>query len=315
LALALTLLFPSALRAQGTAARAEPRIEVADCPDGQSTTLPALVKLEIDVLIRERGPARAPPDHIVIRCTAERVHLEVAMRGRVQDSSIVVGALAPDHRPRAIALAAAELVHSMSNRPERAPPKPAAPAPPPSGPPLEHENSAWRRPALAAGVLTTWLGTPSTVLFGARAVLHTPVSALIAPAFSVEAATGGFHADAARISATALSAGASLRFGVTTGAVRWDAGPGARFGWVRLSGEPDAGASLEGGDVAGAWGGVEARARAAYAFSPSASPLLAIELGTGLVTLPVRGLIDGAGRAYAVEGLWVSASAQVGIAL
>jgi hypothetical protein len=294
-------------------ATAEPQIEVTDCPDGTASPLPALVKLEIDVLLRERGPTRVPPDHIAIRCAAERARIVVSMQGRVQESSIDVGALAPDHRPRAIALAVAELVHSLSNRPDEAPAQPAAPAPRELAP--QPEKAAWRRPTLAVGGLAVWLGQPSTVLFGARAALHAPVSALLAPAFSVEAATGGFQADAARIAATALSAGASLRFGVTTGNVRLDAGPAARFGWARLSGEPEAGASLEGDDLAGVWGGVEARARAAYGFSPNASPLFALELGAGLVTLPVRGLIDGSERAYAIDGAWLSVSAEVGIAL
>ncbi|HEY3500683.1 MAG TPA: hypothetical protein VGK73_38585 [Polyangiaceae bacterium] len=301
----------------------EARISVTDCPDGPSSSLPALVNLEIDVLLRERGPARAPPDHIAIRCVEERARIEVTMQGRTHDSSLDLGALAPEHRPRAIALAAAELVHSMSNRPiEVPPPKPAATTAAPSArqplesPPIDDARlTARQRPTLTAGGLVTWLGQPATALFGARVAFRAPVSALLAPAVSVEAATGGFHAESAQVSVTTLSTGAALCFGVTTGSLRWEAGPGARFGWVRLAGEPDTGASFEGDDVAGAWGGLEARARAVYGVSAKRSPSFALELGAGLVTLPVRGTIDGTERVYSVDGPWITIGAEVGIAL
>lgn len=317
-ALTLALLWPAALRAQGTVSSPEPRIEATGCPDDPSNPLPALVKLEIDVLLRERGPTRAPPDHIAIRCADERARIEVTIEDRIRDSSIDLSALTPDHRPRAIALATAELVHSMSSRPvEPPPPKPAAPTPAVSeGPPLEHsQQTAWQRPTLAVGGLATWLGQPATALFGARAAFQAPVSALLAPALSAEAVTGGFHTESAEVSVTALSAGAVLYFGVTTGSVRWDAGPGARFGWVRLAGDPGAGASFEGHDLAGAWGGLEARVRAAYGISPNRFPLFALELGAGLVTLPVHGLIDGTERVYSVAGPYLSISAELGITL
>jgi hypothetical protein len=317
-ALALALFLPAELRAQGSASSPSPRIEVTGCPDGPSSPLPALVKLEIDVLLRERGPSGVPPELIAIRCVEERARIEVAMQGRSRDSSIDLGALTPDHRPRAIALAAAELVHAMSNRPADVPPPKAAAttAPKNDAPPLEHpEPTAWQRPALAIGGLATWLGQPGTVLFGARGAFHVPVSALLGPAFSVEAAGGGFDTEAAHVAVTTVSAGAALHFGITTGSMRWDAGPGARLGWVRLSGDPAPGASFEGHDLAGAWGGLEARARAAYGVSRNGSPLFAFELGAGFVTLPVRGLIDGTERVYAVDGAWLSVSAEIGVTL
>jgi hypothetical protein len=316
-ALALCLLWPAAARAQESVLSPEPQIEVTGCPDAPADTLRALIELEIDVLLRERGPTRAPPDHIAVRCSDERARIDVTMQDRVQSSSLDLVALAPEHRPRAIALAAAELVHSLSNRPAAAPPKAPATAPAlrETAPLAEPRHTAWRRPTLSAGGLVTWLGQPAAILFGGRAAFQVPVTALLAPALSVEAATGGFHTDSAQISVTTLSAGAALGFGVTTGSVRWDAGPGARFGWVRLAGEPDAATSLEGDHLAGAWGGFEARARAAYGVSSNGSPLFALEVGAGLVTLPVRGLIDGTERVYAIDGPWLSISAEVGIAL
>jgi hypothetical protein len=153
------------------------------------------------------------------------------------------------------------------------------------------------------------------VLFGARAVFHAPALAFVVPALSIDGAAGGFHARSAQISIATLSAGAQLCFSTTSGSVRFDAGPGARVGWVRLAGAPDAGTNLEGHRLAAAWGGPEARARAAYGVSPEHSPLFALEVGAGLVTLPVRGLVDGGQRIYAVEGPWLSLSAEVGLGL
>ena len=316
-ALTLVLLWPAALRAQATASIPELHIEVTGCPDGSSSSLPALVKLEIDVLLREPGPTHAPPDHITIQCVEDSARITVTMQGQLRDSRIDLGALTPDHRPRAIALAAAELVHSMSNRPvEVPPPKPAVAAPPlDESPALEPaRRTAWQRPTLAVGGVATWLGQPATVLFGARAAFRAPLSALLAPAVSIEAATGGFHADSAEVSVTTVSAAATLYFGVSTGTVRWDAGPGARIGWVRMRGEPDAGAAFEGHDLSGAWGGLEACVRAAYGISQSRSPSFALELGAGIVTLPVHGRVDGTERVYSVAGPWLSIGAEVGIA-
>src|SRR5688572_3699812 len=208
-AFALALLWPAAARAQASVSSPEPELEVEGCPEGPTSPLPALVKLEIDVLLRERGPTRAPPDRIAIRCAEEWARIEVTMQGERRESSIDLGALTPDHRPRAIALAAAELVHSMSNRPVRTPPaKPAAtPVAPSELRALEHpQKRAWQRPTLALGGLVTWLGQPAAALFGARAAFHVPVSGLVISALSAEGATGGFHADSAEVSVTTLSA-------------------------------------------------------------------------------------------------------------
>ena len=112
-----------------------------------------------------------------------------------------------------------------------------------------------------------------------------------------------------------VSTAAHLYFGTTTGSVRWDVGPGARFGWVRLAGQPEAGSGLEGHTVTAAWGGPELRARVAYARIAASPGLLALQLGAGFVALPVRGLLDGSEPIYAVEGLWMSVCAEVGLGL
>jgi hypothetical protein len=171
------------------------------------------------------------------------------------------------------------------------------------------------RPALYVGGLAEWLGKPATLLFGARAALLYPLGSGIVPALSVEGSFGGFPARSARVSAQTFTTAAHLYLGTATGRLRWEAGPGVRAGWVHLAGNPDAGSMLEGHSLAGAWGGPEARARVEYGVPEHRSPRFALELGAGFVVLPVRGLVDGAQRIYAVEGHWISLCAELGLGL
>ena len=104
-------------------ASAAPEIRIQHCSAALVRALPAIVNLEIDVLLRERGPSRNPPDGVAIRCSGDRVFLEVTRGTTRRESSFDLTELAPEHRARAIALATAELVHAMSPR------EPSSPAP------------------------------------------------------------------------------------------------------------------------------------------------------------------------------------------
>jgi hypothetical protein len=308
---------------EGALAAPDQQIRVSDCSAELTAQLPGVIGLEIDVLLRERGPTRAPPELIAVRCEAERALISVTLDGASRESSIELGVLAKEHRARAVALAAAELVHSMSNRPPDAkvtPPAPKPSAPAPSSASKQPSRGASSqpgapRPTLLVGGLAEWLGKPATPLFGARAELLYPLGKLVVPALSVDGALGAFPAESARVSATTISASAQLYFGTSTGSLRWDTGPGARVGWARIAGDPNDDAMLEGRALTAAWGGPEARARVAYGASPLRSPVFALELAAGLVVLPIRGLVDGARRVYAVEGPWLSICAQLGLGL
>ena len=132
---------------------------------------------------------------------------------------------------------------------------------------------------------------------------------------SADASFGGIPSHSAHVAVQSLSAAAHLYVGTTIGTVRWELGPGARFGWVHLAGEPDAGSGLEGQTLTSAWGGPELRARVAYMASPLDPALLALEIGAGIVALPVHGLLDGTAPVYAVEGPFMSVCAEVGLGL
>jgi hypothetical protein len=297
------------------------RIQVANCPDELAARLPAVVKLEIDVLLRERGPARVPPETIAVRCEEDRARIDVSMAGASQSSSIDLRVLAAEHRPRAVALAAAELVHSMSSRappPEPAPSPPAVHATPiaPEGPDRvarEPAPPAPRRPTLMLGALVELLGKPVAPLIGGRLSFQLPAGSVLAPAISIDGAIGSVHARSADVKIESGSAAAHLYFGTTSGNVRWELGPGARIALAHLAGQPPDGSGLEGHALTAPWGGPEARAR--VAFAPVHSPAFALELGAGLVALPVRGLLDGTQRVYSLEGPWASICAELGLGL
>ncbi|HMI89603.1 MAG TPA: hypothetical protein VK550_36265 [Polyangiaceae bacterium] len=297
------------------------RVYVANCAEDLASRLPAVVKLEIDVLLRERGPTRSPPETIAVRCEEEKARLEVTLEGVSHASTIDLHLLAVEHRARAVALAAAELVHSVAGRPRapEAPPTLATSAmsrsPSDRPAPDSAPRGSSRRATLLVGGLLEWRGNPAVLLGGGRMAFQYALGKLVVPEFSVDASFGGIHARSAQVAIRTLSAAAHLYFGATSGSVRWELGPGARFGGVYLAGQPDAGSGLEGRTLTAAWGGPELRARVAYGASQLRPALVALGVGAGLVALPVRGLLDGTESVYAVEGPWMSVCAEVGLGL
>jgi hypothetical protein len=319
-AAALIAALTCALRAHAAAVTApELPVRVAGCADEMASALPALVSLEIDVLLRERA-ARAAPESIVVRCDDDAAQIDVALAGEHRASTIALGALAPEHRARAVALAAAELVDAMS-RPAPvaaqpaapAPATPAAPARPPeavaSGASSAAPRSMAARPAVLLGAIAEWIGQPKQVLFGGRLTLLYPLGPVITPALSVDATFGDFASASGQVSARAIGGAAYLYAGAAAGKLRFDAGPGVRAGWVRLRGESSS--SFEGAALSAAWAGPELRARVAYA--PLHASVIALDAGAGFVVLPVRGLVNGATPAYSIEGPWLSACLQAGV--
>ena len=128
---------------------------------------------------------------------------------------------------------------------------------------------------------------------------------------SADASFADFASASGQVSARALGAAAHVYAGVTAGKLRFDAGPGARAGWVRLRGESPAASPLEGATLSAFWAGPEVRARVAY--TPFHAAVIALDGGAGFVALPVRGLVDGTTPAYSIEGPWLSACLQAGL--
>jgi hypothetical protein len=261
-------------------------------------------------------------DSIGVRCDADRAHIDVGMGGASQSSSIDLRVLAAEHRPRAVALAAAELVHSMSSHPPVAeapapppPPTPVVAAPPETPDRVAHELAPPppRRPMVFAGALVEMLGKPAALLLGGRVALEFPIGGAFVPTISADAAFGALHARLADVKIRGAGAAAHLDWATTVGRVRWQLGPGARIDYAHLAADPVDPSRMEGRTLAAAWGGPEVRARIAYA--PPHSPAFALEIGAGYVTWPIRGLVDGTDRIYSIEGPWASLCAEIGLGL
>ena len=323
-AAAIALLCAAGARAEA-AGPSGLRIENAGCPEAIVPGLAAGVKLEIEVLMRERGPAGASPDSIAIGCDESAAHIAVTMAGARRESTVDLGALAPEHRARALALAAAELVHAMDSAPAAETPR-AADAPTativrpvnPSAPPAAPEPApptAPARPELLAGGLAEWLGNPTAFLLGARVALRAPLGRFVVPALSVDGSLGSRPVPSAEVAVQTVAAAVHLYLGTTIGRLRFEAGAGTRWGWVHVTGRPLAGATLDGGTVTAICGGPELRARVGTSANERRFPVIAVELGAGLVARPMRGLRDGTERIYAVEGTWISLSVALGFGL
>src|SRR6185503_619996 len=130
-AAAIALLCAAGARAEA-AGPSGLRVENAGCPEAIVPGLAAGVKLEIEVLMRERGPAGGSPDRITIGCDESAARIAVTMAGARRESTVSLGALAPEHRARALALATAELVHAMNGASAAEAPPAATPAPAPT---------------------------------------------------------------------------------------------------------------------------------------------------------------------------------------
>ena len=113
----------------------------------------------------------------------------------------------------------------------------------------------------------------------------------------------------AEVAIQTVTAAVHLYLGTTIGRLRFDVGAGTRWGWVHVTGRPlagrDAGGKQRHRDL---WRTRAARARR-LPRKRTPLPLIAVEVGAGLVARPMRGLRDGTERVYAVEGTWVSLSA------
>lgn len=313
-------LYAAGARAE-TAASSGLRVESAGCSDAIVPGLAAGVKLEIVVLMRERGPVGASPDLITIGCDESVARIAVTMAGARRESTVDLGALAPEHRARALALATAELVHAMNGASAAEAPPPATPA---AAAPIVERRPATpeptppaprARPELLAGGLAEWLGNPTALLFGARVALRAPLGRFFVPALSVDGSLGSLPVPSAEVAVETVTAAVHLYVGTTIGRLRFDAGPGTRWGWVHVTGRPLAGATLDGSSVTAVCGGPELRARVGYGGNERRFPVIAVEVGAGLVARPMRGLRDGAERVYSVDGTWVSLSAALGFGL
>ena len=291
------------------------RFRWPNCPEEIAASLPARRQAWRSTCFGASTDRRAPCPSASPSAATTPARRSTSRWGALRRTSTVdLGGLAAEHRARALALAAAEMVHAMIGAPVPEALQATTPpgAPPPvvslSTAPLGTDSPAppvRAQPTVLVGGVAQWLGRPAALLLGARAAFRYPLGEIIVPALSIDGALGSFPVTAAEVTAATVAAGVHVYAGKTAGRFRFEAGPGTRWGWVHLTGRPDVGSTLEGRSLSAAWGGPEVRARAGFGGGGRRAPVVAIELGAGYVALPVRGLRDGTTPVYAVEGPWI----------
>jgi hypothetical protein len=303
---------------------------VSACPAPFEVSLRQILAIELGNLLDGARPAEAPErESIEIACEAETARVSARSAGgdQVAHNDLRFDAFPGDAAPRAVALAAVEALRAvdptLTERLEAqrdkertdASPAPAAsvteakphtlpavnaPAPTPAATP------AFTR-VMLGGVARVFLAEPTTTMFGARLELSRRFGPPWDTGLELEATFGHRRVSLGTVEATLASTAAW--FGARAGGHAWSATAalGGRIGLASLRGAP-------GGEAQGH-----------QATRAIAGPLLVIR-GDGLVGglalalilesgFAAAGAVGTAGgeTAMALDGVWLSASANAGL--
>jgi hypothetical protein len=256
-----------------------------------------------------------------VRCDGDAVHIDATAGSAIRGSTVDLRAIAPDHRARALGLAAAEIVDARWNETQGtgAAPSSTDSVAPARVEPVTAAPPADRPPTVAVGLggVIERAGRPGALLAGGRLGIALKVAPLFTPVVSVDAVFGEAATDPAAVGVRSFSAAAHLLAGRATGPLSWGLGPGVHAGWVRLDGRPSAQSGLEGQSVSAAFVGPALRARIECLLGSRRAvvPFAALEGDAGLVLLPVRGLQDGGRRVFELDGPWLTLALSVGATL
>ena len=162
------------------------------------------------------------------------VSIEDRARGRSVRRPVSLADVAPEARPRALALAVAELLLSLEQvsapEPERTGPPENPPAPPGGGPRPGGSAGA------AVGAELRYYPSPSTVLWGARLAPSFVLDCWFAT-LDLHAASGGRRFDIGTVDVRLFGAGLALGPRFTFGGAALDLGLAGEIGWAWIGGE------------------------------------------------------------------------------
>jgi hypothetical protein len=294
---------------------------VDDCPPDLSERLPAVVRLEVMVLVRERHVAGPFIQWIAVRCEGDTARIDAAVAGAIRSSIVDSHAIAPEHRARVLGLSAAELVDAMWNEAQKKSARPVSTAPEVSRPAevVQTASRPDRPPSFAIGIggVVERVGRPATLALGGRLGIALGIGPFFTSVLSLDATSGDAPTDAATVGVLSLCAGAHLLVGRALGRLSWGVGPGMHAGWVRLDGKPSAESGLEGRSFSASWAGAALRGRLAWSLGSGGglAPFTALEGDAGLVLVPVRGMQDANRRVFSLDGPWLTVALSAGISL
>ena len=301
----------------GTPGREPESVELTleGCPEIDGARLRELVGIEIATMRAsgQRSPTAA-------RLTCDGSHVRIKLLGPTPaEANLDLGGTPALARPRLLALTITELAATSwvdpvprVAPPPAAPPPPASPATvvlvsasaPPRAPPLP-------RARLFAEASLRRIGSPATWLGGAGVGVEYGVRSWLAAALDVRLETGETSTATAPIAWRAVSGMAGVALGGSRGRLSWSALPGISLGVVRLSASPvPTGAVSTSLDAV--WTGPSLTTALRVAIARSA--FVRVELGGGVVTHGVVGLLNNDTTLLRIDGTWASAGFGVGLA-
>jgi hypothetical protein len=326
-------------------------VEVASCGDDIPPAVRERLAVEVEVLWRESS---SPPEmaslRVGIRCEGDMARIEVSATAESSRSSVDLTGLDREARARLLALKATELIHVIGERTwAKSKSDTAAPGPGPSedaGKPGRTDAQAASPPVVDSSAATESEASPpgsdqgatsapqrvkdrSTISAGALALFAgRPLAYVVGPSLSGtlslmprvslraegDGTFGKLHQSDRSLQMRGASGLATLLIVGTINSVSWSFGAGGRLGYLQLTGEPGANASVIGKSSSGMWAGPLVLASMSY---PLGSSRGFVELGAegGVVTLPIGALVDQSQRFYTLDGPWLGLHASLGLDL
>lgn len=282
------------------------------CPEIDGTSLRELVGIEIATMRAsgQRSPTAA-------RLTCDGPHVRINLLGPTpSEANLDLGGTPAPARPRLLALTITELAATSWVDPLRRVAAPPAPPPPPPAPPttvvlVSASAPPLPRARLFAEASLRRIGSPATWLGGAGVGVEYGVRSWLAAALDVRLETGETSTATAPIAWRAVSGMAAVAIGGSRGRLSWSALPGMSVGVVHLSASPvPTGAVSTSLDAV--WAGPSLTTALRVAIARSA--FVHVELGGGIVTHGVVGLLNNDTTLLRIDGAWAIAGLGAGLA-
>jgi hypothetical protein len=286
-------------------ARALPiALEYSGCQALDRAELVKLLAIEFETLNVQ--PA-TPLESVRVACGRSVARVTIDAVATIHE--VELAATAPAAWPRLLALSVSEIVIESRARVTPAVPK-AKPDPlPASAPQPEPAPSEVRRWRLFLGASLRRAVRPKTWLAGPDFGVELDLTPHLTLAADVRVELGATRTELADVHWLSTRGALAALVGGHLGAWHGALGPGWCVGYLRLSPTVTA-AHAAGHLVTGVWSGPELVARVHYELSERWFALAGID--SGIVTLPVAGLVDGQQRLVDSGGAWVSASLALG---
>lgn len=323
---ALLLLAVTTASGPGASAHAEPGpqtpgpepivdLTLEGCPEIDGARLRELVGIEIATM---RAGGQRSPTAARLTCIGSHVRIDLLGQAPSEADLDLDGTPAPA-RPRLLALAITELAAASWVDPLprvaapaapllHAPQTPAATVVSTSASPLPR---APPRARLFAEASVRRIGSPATWLGGAGVGVEYSVRSWLRAAVDVRLETGETSTATAPIAWRAVSGTAGVAIGGSRGRLSWGALPGMSVGLVRLNASPvPAGAVSTSLDAV--WAGPSLTTRLQITIARSA--FVHVELGGGVVTHGVVGLLNNDTTLLRIDGTWAIAAFGAGLA-